>query len=298
MIEYKTELNGIRFQIREDENDAESIVFLHFSGGNLMMWEGAIPYFKNRYHLITLDLRGHGQSDSPRTGYHIDQMAADVAGVMENLGVQKAHIVGSSLGAEVGLSLATNHPDKVISLVCDGALYSEYGPYGLSDETETEFRKTVEESLTRIRAMTDEIYETPDELMAALQKMYEENNWWHTGMEAMLRHGICEAGGGGYTKTWRSWARTGYMEHYYDYRFEDYYRRVSCPILMLPDEEDLQNERYRAAMQGLSELVESCEIVEVPGWSHPYGWIFDPGPVSEAVLAFLAKVGSKNNGKI
>jgi len=293
MREHQIEVNGINLQVHEYAHEGDVIVFTHFGGGNLMMWEGVLPYFKDRYHLITLDMRGHGKSDSPQTGYHIDQMAADVAGMMGQLDVQKAHIVGSSLGAEVGLSLATNHPDKVVSLVCEGALYSEFGPYGINDETEAEFEKRVERTLEQIRGMTDEVYSTPDELMTALQKMYQENNWWHPGMEAMLRHSICEVDGGGYTKTWRSWARTGYMEHYYDYRFEDYYRRVRCPILMLPDEEEIQNERYRAAILGFSKLVEFCQIVEVPGWSHPYGWIFDPGPVSEAVLAFLDDVSSK-----
>ena len=112
MKEHQIEVNGIRLQVREDASESETIVFLHFSGGNLMMWEGVLPYFQNRYHLITLDLRGHGKSDSPKAGYHINQMAADVVGVMEQLGVQKAYIVGSSLGAEVGLSLPANYPEK------------------------------------------------------------------------------------------------------------------------------------------------------------------------------------------
>ena len=84
--------------------------------------------------LILVDLRGHGKSDKPRTGNHIDQMAKDVAGVMDRLEIDHAHVVGSSLGAEVGLSLAANYPQRVTSLVCDGALYSEYGPYGIGTD--------------------------------------------------------------------------------------------------------------------------------------------------------------------
>ena len=70
------------------------------------MWEPVVPHLMDAYHCITLDLRGHGRSDTPVSGYTIDTMAKDVIGVLEALGLRSAHIVGSSLGAEVGLSLA------------------------------------------------------------------------------------------------------------------------------------------------------------------------------------------------
>ena len=69
-------------------------------------------------------------------GNQIDEMAKDVVGVMEYFELDRAHIVGSSLGVEVGLSLVANFPERVISLVGEGALYSEYGPYGIWDWSE------------------------------------------------------------------------------------------------------------------------------------------------------------------
>ncbi len=131
MQEIRVQVNQIELQIREYEQEGDAIIFLHFSGVNLMMWQRIIPYFQEHYRLILVDLRGHGKSDKPETGYHMDEMARDVIGVMQHLKLERAHIVGSSLGAEVGLSIAANYPEKVISLVCDGALCSEYGPYGI-----------------------------------------------------------------------------------------------------------------------------------------------------------------------
>ena len=132
MKELRVKVNNIELQIREYEHEGDAIIFLHFSGANLMMWQRAISDFRDRYRLILVDLRGHGKSDKPETGYHMDEMARDVIGIMDHLALERAHVVGSSLGAEVGLSMAANYPDKVISLVCDGALNSEYGPYGTS----------------------------------------------------------------------------------------------------------------------------------------------------------------------
>jgi len=86
------------------------------------------------------------------------------------------------------------------------------------------------------------------------------------------------------------WAKEEYLEHYFGYRFEDYYVQVKCPVLMLPGGEELQDERIKQAMQGLSKLASKGKIVAVPGWEHPYGWLLNPDEMGKAVLEFLAKV--------
>jgi 2-succinyl-6-hydroxy-2,4-cyclohexadiene-1-carboxylate synthase len=295
MREHQIEVNGIKLQVREYVREAEVIIFLHFGGGNLMMWEGVLPHFQDRYYLITIDLRGHGKSDSPKTGYHIDQMAADVVGIMERLNVPRAHIVGSSLGAEVGLSMAANYPERVKSLVCEGALYSEFGPFSVRDETEKEFKERVTSRLTEIRDTPEELYATSDELIRELKKEYEEYDWWNERIEALERYNICETADGQYAQNWRKWVLEDYMQHYFDYRFEDYYLQVKCPVLMLPGEDEAKDENHRAAMQRLSQLVDSCQIVDVPGWVHAYGWLLDPEPLSGAVLEFYESIKEKND---
>jgi pimeloyl-ACP methyl ester carboxylesterase len=139
MQEMRVKVNQVELQVRDYGGDGEGVIFLHFSGANLMMWQPILPYFQDDYRLILVDLRGHGKSDKPETGYHMDEMAGDVIGIMEHLELDRAHIVGSSLGGEVGLSLAANFPDKVISLVCEGAPYSEYGPYSTWEGSEADF---------------------------------------------------------------------------------------------------------------------------------------------------------------
>lgn len=116
MQELRVKVNQIEMQLREYEREGAAIVFLHFSGANLMMWQRIIPEFQGSYRLILVDLRGHGKSDKPDTGYHIDEMARDVTGIMQDLELEHAHIVGSSLGAEVGLSLAARVDRRSIIL--------------------------------------------------------------------------------------------------------------------------------------------------------------------------------------
>jgi pimeloyl-ACP methyl ester carboxylesterase len=290
MKEQQVDVNGIRLQVREYEHEGESIVFLHYGSGNLMMWQGVVPYFQDTYRLVLIDLRGHGKSDSPQDGYHIDQMAADVAEVMENLGLTRAHLVGSSLGAEVGLSLAAHYPDKVVSLVCEGALYSEHGPYGIRNTSEEAFREEVARKLAQLRETPETVYATAEELVTATRQDWEQDGFWNANLEAVVRYGIHKIATGEYTPSWRKWARERYLTHYYAYRFEEYYRRVTCPVLMLPAEDEMENEEMRKAMEGFSQLARSCKIVLVPGAVHVGGWMLFPQRMSEAVLDFLAEV--------
>jgi 2-succinyl-6-hydroxy-2,4-cyclohexadiene-1-carboxylate synthase len=98
MQDMRVKVNQMGLQIRDYEGEGDTIIFLHFSGANLMMWQQVIYYFQDQYRLILVDLRGHGKSDKPETGYHMDEMARDVVGIMQDLKLERAHIIGSSLG--------------------------------------------------------------------------------------------------------------------------------------------------------------------------------------------------------
>jgi len=287
MQEIRVKVNQIKLQIRDYEHQGDVIIFLHFSGANLMMWQRIIPYFQDHHRLVLVDLRGHGKSDKPETGYHMDEMARDVVGVMQHLKLERAHIVGSSLGAEVGLSMAANHPEKVTSLVCEGALYSEYGPYGIWEGSETDFEDHVTRQLEGIRNTPEAIFPSVDALVDDRREVLEKYGWWNEYVEAMIRYGAYKVDEGKYTKGFGKQAMENYMQHYFHCRFEDYYRRVKCPLLILPGEEELENEREKTAMEGLRALAEQGEIAEVSGWLNPYSWLLNPEGVSKAILRFL-----------
>jgi len=207
---------------------------------------------------------------------------------MEHLQLERAHLVGSSLGAEVGLSLAANYPEKVISLVCEGALYSEYGPYGIWEGSEADFEEHVASQLERIRNTPEPAFDSVDALVEARREILEKRGWWNESFEAVERYGAYQAEGK-YRRGMGKQAAENYMKHYYHCRFEDYYRRAQCPLLMLAEKERAE-EREKVAMQGLRELAAQAEIVEVSGWVHPYGWLLTPENASKAILEFLAKV--------
>ncbi len=291
MKEQRIKAGEVELQVREYEHEGEAIIFLHFGGGNLMVWQGVVPHFQDKYHLVLLDLKGHGKSDKPSTGYHIDELAGEVILVMDELQIERAHIVGSSLGAEVGLSMAANHPGRVRSLVLDGALFSEFGPYGIWQGTEEEFKAHAANRLEKIRATPPKEYPSVDALVEANRKMFEEYGWWSDIFDSVKRYDSVQTSGGKYIGSWGLMAED-YTRHYLFYQFEDYYRRVDCPVLMLPDTYPGQDEREQEIMQGFFDLVGKGKIVAVPEWVHPFGWMLTPDSVSQAILEFLDELRS------
>lgn len=285
MKELRVKTGQIELQVRDSELKREVIIFLHFSGANLMMWQRVLPYFQDHYRLILVDLRGHGKSDVPESGYHMDVMAEDVIAVMDQLSVEKAHILGSSLGAEVGLSLAANHPDRILSIILDGALSSEFGPYGLWEGSYEEFEQHVADQLQKIRNTSVVTFPSLEEFMENRQVMYEKYGWWNIYASEMECYGARKLDDGSYTKGFGNKSNAAYMENYFHYRFEDYYPKVECPILMLANKE--VEGREKEVLLGLKALAPKAEIAEVKGWEHPYLWMLDPEEACLLISNFL-----------
>jgi pimeloyl-ACP methyl ester carboxylesterase len=288
MQETRVKVDQIELQIREFEHVGEAVIFLHFGGANLLIWERIVPFFQPHYRLILVDIRGHGRSDQPESGYHIDEMAHDIVGIMHHLKIEKAHIVGSSLGAEIGLSVAANYPEKVISLVCDGASLSEFGPYSLWEGSEAEFENFVSSQIEVIhnRSVTD--FPSVDALVEA-RRVVMEKYAWNQYIEEMERYGTRKLANGRFVRAYGKQAIENYMNNYYHCRFEDYYKRVKCPLLMVV-EEDLDDPREKDILKKLAELAVQAQIVEIKGWMHPYGWLIDPDQISKVIMEFLGRV--------
>jgi pimeloyl-ACP methyl ester carboxylesterase len=112
----------------EEQGDGDSVVLLHAGlgavGADMLSWAALLPAFTARYHVIQLDLRGHGRSDNPSGCLTWDQLAADVAAFVEQRKLAPTHVVGASLGGIAALRLGMTRPDLLRSLVSVGAFYT------------------------------------------------------------------------------------------------------------------------------------------------------------------------------
>jgi pyruvate dehydrogenase E2 component (dihydrolipoamide acetyltransferase) len=92
------------------------VLFLHGYGGDLGNWLFNLDAVSTAAPVIALDLPGHGQSDARLPGTSLADLSGFVAAFLEEIGVERVHVVGHSLGGAIGARLALDHPGRVASL--------------------------------------------------------------------------------------------------------------------------------------------------------------------------------------
>ena len=101
----------------------EALVLIHGWTCNLDDWRDTIPYLAKRNRVIAIDLPGHGQSDKPEVAYTMDLFAQAVDAVMRDAKVERAVLVGHSMGTPVARQFYRKYPQKTLGIVIvDGAL--------------------------------------------------------------------------------------------------------------------------------------------------------------------------------
>ena len=103
----------------DDAGDGPPVVLLHGLACGKRMWFHQIRALRRRFRVIAYDLRGHGQTDAPSaaTDYSAALLARDLIGVLDALKIERAAIVGFSLGGGPALALAASKPERVSRLV-------------------------------------------------------------------------------------------------------------------------------------------------------------------------------------
>jgi pimeloyl-ACP methyl ester carboxylesterase len=98
-----------------------ALVLLHGIGASSRTWSGLIPLLAERFTVIAPDLLGHGASDAPRADYSVAAYACGVRDLLALLGVERATVVGHSLGGAIAAQLTYQHPELVERLVLEAA---------------------------------------------------------------------------------------------------------------------------------------------------------------------------------
>jgi 3-oxoadipate enol-lactonase len=111
----KVRVNGIGLNYVEAGTGDPLLLIMGF-GGDHLAWAFQTPVFAERYRVIAFDNRGAGQSDVPDVPYTTRMMADDAVGLLDTLGIERAHVLGVSMGGMIAQEIALNHPARVRSL--------------------------------------------------------------------------------------------------------------------------------------------------------------------------------------
>ncbi len=109
--------NGVNLNVSEQGNGRLTLVFLHYFGGSALEWQFVINKLSDQYRCLAIDLRGHGDSDAPATGYSVNDMTDDVSSLLHTLDVQDYILIGHSMSGKVALALAARQPNGLQSLI-------------------------------------------------------------------------------------------------------------------------------------------------------------------------------------
>ncbi len=113
----KTLANNINLHYLQTGSGPE-VVLIHGNGGNLAVWHlHLVGQLKDEFHFTTYDLRGHGRSEMPPTGYTSLEMAQDLKGLLDALDLAKVSIVGHSWGGDIAMHFSLLYPDRVDRMV-------------------------------------------------------------------------------------------------------------------------------------------------------------------------------------
>jgi pimeloyl-ACP methyl ester carboxylesterase len=98
--------------------EGPDVVMVHGITGNLAVWHlHIVPALSDDFRITTYDLRGHGYSDTPRSGYSPDAMATDLLELLDALEIERPVVIGHSYGADIALYHAARHPDRVRKVI-------------------------------------------------------------------------------------------------------------------------------------------------------------------------------------
>jgi len=109
--------DGVKLAYEERGSGTPTLVFVHGWCCDRSFFAPQAEHFARRHRVVSVDLRGHGQSDKPRGAYPIAQFADDVAHTIDTLGLGKVVAVGHSMGGATVLQLAATYPERVAAIV-------------------------------------------------------------------------------------------------------------------------------------------------------------------------------------
>ena len=112
----KLEAGGIEVSY-ELSGEGDSLVLIHGFTDNSSMWHNQAPVFSERFQVLTYDVRGHGGTKTPEGDFSMKIFADDLRALLGAPGIERACVLGYSMGGRIALQFALQHPEMTTGLV-------------------------------------------------------------------------------------------------------------------------------------------------------------------------------------
>jgi pimeloyl-ACP methyl ester carboxylesterase len=264
-------LDGGNIYVSQDgPRDAPALVLIHGLGGSTRWWDRVVPMLATSYHVIRIDLLGHGRSAKPAGGgYEIPRQGRRVGQALDRLGIKQAMVVGHSTGGAVATALAEQRGDLVtaLALIDTGPRIDAFISQGLVGQlievpvlgqllwrfrTDGPIRKGLSTGFTPG-------FEIPQQLVDDTRGMT------HHALTATLR------------------ASDDYLKHR---PLPDRLTGIGKPLLVIFGEQD---QRWRSSSAALYRAVAGARVELLPGVGHS-PMLEDPPRTAALLLTFTSSV--------
>jgi pimeloyl-ACP methyl ester carboxylesterase len=270
---YATTDDGVRLYY-EDTGEGAPIVFVHEFAGDHRSWESQIRFFSRRHRCIAYAARGYPPSDVPERvdSYSQQRAAADIGAVMDGAGIERAHVVGLSMGGFATLHFGLAWPERALSLVAAGV------GYGAEKDREAQFRQGAEEAARGFETRGSKAFAAIYGSSAArVQFEAKDPRGWREFVDQLAEHSPL-----GSANTMRGvQARRPSL-----YDLEDQLSRLAVPTLIVAGDEDdnsLQPSLF------LKRTIPASGLLVLPKTGHTIN-LEEPAAFNQAVADFLAQV--------
>lgn len=268
--------NGARLYA-EETGKGTPIVFVHEFAGDHRSWEPQVRFLSRRYRCITFSARGYPPSDVPEDAgmYSAEHAVDDIASVMRHFGIDRAHVVGLSMGAYATLGFGIRYPQMARSLVVAGA------GSGSDPDTRQGFLSECEALATRLLARG--MAEASAEYAASVTRCrYAEKD--PRGFAEFCRQ-FGEHSALGSALTMRGYQ----MKRATIYELEARLKQLNVPTLVITGDDDLP---CVAPAVFMKRTIPSASLWVVPHTTHQVN-LEEPDAFNRAVLDFVSSVDQK-----
>ena len=249
--------------------DAPAVVMLHGTGAHWETFARNLGPYGERYRTIAFDMVGNGFSGRPDHDYEIAQYVEHALAVMDALGVERAHLLGTSLGSWVAAAIALRHPERVDKLVLMSVAGLIASEGNMARIVATRMKAVEDPNWESIKAMfdhllADEHNRLPD-LVSLRQAIYRQ-----PGMIETMRHTLVLQD----METRRRNLLT-----------EDEWRSIGHPTLTIASGEDVSE--YSNTSRIVADLMPNARVAEMAGVKH-WPHFEDADTFNRISLDFLA----------
>ena len=112
----------------ETKGSGEAVIFAHGAGGNAAIWFNQMAYFSDQYQVVAFDHRTFGRTGVPKNPLVVTDFRDDLLALMDHLDIEKAHIIGQSMGGFTCLRTTLDAPDRVRTLTLSATSGGIYNP--------------------------------------------------------------------------------------------------------------------------------------------------------------------------